>query len=107
MALLRTGERKRLDIPHEPGEWIEIKRLSMREHGELDTATARTPLLFGLALMGAAISAWSYPEAVTQESVDRLDPVTSGWLIKAIGRHNSGELSDDEKKAGTSPSIAS
>jgi hypothetical protein len=117
MAILKPTT-KRLDIPHEPGEWIEIRRLSSL--GSLDATElgkGRTPRLREMGrFFLAAIVAWSYPEApsidviagtpnTTGEREGGLDGVTSLWLMGEIQKLAAGNRTEAELLVGSSPSI--
>jgi hypothetical protein len=118
MALLKPTVR-RLDIPGEPGQWVEIRRLSSL--GGLDTdemGKGRTRRLLEMArYFASAIVAWSYPEPVTIDVIagapnaggDReggLDSATALWLLGEIGKLASGDRSDEQLFPSSSPSIA-
>jgi len=117
MALLKPTTR-RLDIPHEPGEWVEIRRLSAL--GGLDPdemGKGRVRRLEELArYFVSAIVAWSYPERPTVEAIagvpnsagereGGLDAVTSLWLMAEIGKLANGDKTDAERLWASSPSI--
>jgi hypothetical protein len=118
MALLKPTV-KHLDIPHEPGEWIEIRRLSsldgldMDEMGKGRLARIKEVARFFLA----AIARWSYPDLVTIDAIagpmnadgereGGLDKATSLWLMVEIGKLQAGDKTDAELLVPTSPSIA-
>jgi hypothetical protein len=118
MALLKPTT-KRLDIPHEPGEWVEIRRLSSL--GGLDPdemSKGRVRRLEELArYFVSAIVAWSYPEPATTDVIagipnvhgDReggLDATTSLWLMGEIGQLSNGDKTDAELLVTSSPSTA-
>jgi hypothetical protein len=90
---------RRLDVPHEPGEWVEVRPLSAKNLRVMDKAAktaARGPdavldeTEYGYELttrmLDAAIVAWSYGAPVSPENVADLDLATTVWL--------SGELSN-------------
>ena len=119
MALLKPST-KRLEIPHEPGEWIVIRRLASM--GSLDTvamARGSQPRLneYGRYLASAIVE-WSYPDPPTADVIagkpnsngDReggLDPKTAGWLIKEISAFEDGNRTEAALLAGSSPSTGS
>lgn len=115
MALLKATT-KRLDIPHEPGEWIEIRRLSTL--GDLDgveMTKGRQARINEMArYFFAAIVAWSYPEPPSTDAIagkpnangDReggLDDKTATWLLTETGKLRDSKT-DAELLATSSPS---
>ena len=111
MALV-TEAIKRVDIPHEDGEWLEVRRLSWRElEAASDTATdalmARMKQLGGemvqalrsvtteqqadpfggydrQAVLVAGLKAWSYDAKVTPENLALLDEETAAFAYREI-----------------------
>jgi hypothetical protein len=98
MSLCSLTTRK-LDIPHEAGEWIEIRPLSAKRlhtitleakrvareaasADEMDTDAEGFAL--SSVMLREAIVSWSYDAPVTQDTVDDLDIVTTTWLVGAI-----------------------
>lgn len=102
MALIPKDSRIRLDIPHEPGEWIEIHPLTVRTVLDVSDASEKGAN-FGFELLRRSVMAWSYDGAVTEENLGNLDSETFTWLSRAINPA-SGERSDDEKKESAAPS---
>lgn len=133
MALVR-GQTTRLDIPGEPGEWVEIKKLPW---GLLDGAReARTNAVIERAkLMGSemmaslrdiktadatpdplndydrgfllrhAVQAWSY-DAELPDGVEDLDEDTAEWLAREIVAFNRRQRTEAERLDAMSPSIS-
>jgi hypothetical protein len=98
MGLCSLTTRK-LDIPGEPGEWIEIRPLSSRARGDIMLAArdaahkkkireADLEMFMTVELLcrfnAASVIAWSYPVDLTPESVDDLDGDTASWLFTEI-----------------------
>ena len=98
MSLCSLTTRK-LDIPHEAGEWIEIRPLSAKRlhtitleakrvareaasADEMDTDAEGFAL--SSVMLREAIVSWSYDAPVTQDTVDDLDIATTTWLVGAI-----------------------
>jgi hypothetical protein len=116
MALLKPTT-KRLDIPHEPGEWITIRRLpSLGGLNADETAKGGTARLEEYArFFLSAITSWSYPEPPSMDAIagpkdeqgqragGGLDIATSTWLMVEIGKLNRGDGTDAERLAATSP----
>jgi len=103
-----VSETRRVDIPHEPGAWVELRELSgrqLRKNREKKTWTLlarvneaggfeklpKTPegteqepdplMPYDLDdLLQKGIVAWSYPEEVTPEAIERLDERTERFI---------------------------
>ena len=118
MALGRSGVGPRVDIPHEPGEWMAFQRLSAleietrtRSGGDLATDTWVSMAVgerFALALRWVAecLVAWSYPEPVSEETCARLDAPTLLWAYIAVVKHNFVGETPEEKKSDSPSSTA-
>ena len=70
---------KRVELPHEPGEWVEVRMPSMLI---MDTSSDQPHTW--LALMVACIQAWSYDEPVSPETISELDAETIHILNRAL-----------------------
>lgn len=102
MATINAAEVTRFPIPHEPGEWVDLRRLSGGQLRKLGSRIGSTDIVIeGLVL---AVAGWSYPLTVGAESIESLDARTFTWLLDLSNRHTAGELSDNEKKDATSRS---
>ena len=131
-----TGYTKRVEIPHEPGQWVEIRQLSKRQKEK--AADVKTDIALGKAkamgpelmatiqnaqpsaivreptvdaydwatVLTFGIAAWSYAESVTVENIEALDETTADWAFKTILAF-SGPPSEDERKNDSPPSIDS
>lgn len=126
MAIV-TNIVKRVEIPHEPGEWMEFKRLSWRQ---LENASdiATDALMQRLKAMGGdilqvlrqfgreqaqnatqsydrkaillcGISKWSYDAPVNEETIDLLDEETAAWAFGEILELNKPRMEEDTKNA--------
>ena len=75
--MLTSKHQIRIDLPHEPGEWIEARKpsISMLLMGGVTTVT----------LLQTCITAWSYPEPVTPENIADLDVETAQVVARALG----------------------
>jgi hypothetical protein len=110
LALITSKDHKRLTIPHEPDQWVEVRPLTF---GDMD--------LFGMDgetvavsrdLAAEVITSWSYGEwpATKDERLDlikSLDLDTAMWLITSLGEtltEISGIRGDSEKKDSPSNS---
>lgn len=81
LILPSSRSRKRLDIPHEDGQWIEIQRLAWSELPMRPLVA--DPTAYMLDLFKAAVVAWSYAAPIA-ESLAYLDDATAGWLYQQI-----------------------
>jgi len=119
MAILKPTTR-RLDIPHEPGEWVLIRRLASL--GSIDFSKLTGPpevrLLELARYFISAIVAWSYPEPPSVDVIagqknaagDReggLDDKTALWLRGEIQALADGDSSDSARLPASSPSTGS
>ena len=116
MALGRSGW-GRVDIPHEPGQWMLFQRLPAIEldqrgatGGDLCTDGWLAMTLgerFALCLkwLEACVVGWSYPDPCTSETRAQLDAPTLLWAYLAAVKHNF-EAAAAEKEPGSLPSIA-
>lgn len=124
MALINDKTRK-VDIPHESGEWMEVKKLSWRQlevardimtdntvakfrkmGGEMVKAFTnekarqetdpRTQYDRGFVLE-AGISRWSYDAEVNKANIEKLDEETAIWAFEEILNLNN-PLTDEERK---------
>lgn len=119
MAILKPTT-KRYDIPHEPGEWVEIRRLASLGSIQFSKLTGDPEVrLQELArYFVSAIVAWSYPERPSIDVIagaknahgDReggLDDATAAWLREKIQHLADGDTSDAALLADSSPSTVS
>lgn len=132
MAIVSNVTR-RAEIPHEPGEWVEIRRLSWRQlekASDLQTnaSLARMRALGGDLLgalrssssqqqadpaasydrafvLNAGIVRWSYDVPVSPESIDLLDEETAAWVFREILALHKPRT-EEEQKNGSSPSTS-
>lgn len=96
MALISSNDTKRLDIPHEPGQWVEVRPLTA---GDIEGLTAEgSQVKVSIEALAAIISGWSYAEPPTIENVRRLDLDTFTWLgteaLKVSGVRDDAEKKD-------------
>lgn len=102
---------RRLDVPHEDGEWVEMRMLSTTQQRELKSAGTQGKRLPGEdkdesvgweyidAVCQAVVVGWSYSEngepiPVAPENVRDLDAKTAKWVFSEA----MGMESDEEKK---------
>jgi len=109
---LVTEVTKRIDIPHEDGEWLEVRRLSWRELETADNAaseasTERIKRMGGdiikavmslrdkereeqatgydkLTVLRLGLIGWSYDVKLSPESIDLLDEETAEFAYREI-----------------------
>jgi hypothetical protein len=75
--MLTSKHLKKVDLPHEPGEWIEVKMPSV---GDLRAVDMTNSIQSTLDALCSCIKAWSYDEDVTPENIADLDPPTITFL---------------------------
>lgn len=107
MGLIDPRLVTRFPVPHEPGEWVELRRLSGGTLRRLARTSYAEADGMAMASLKKSIVAWSYSDTVTDEDIDALDNKTLIWLVGLSGSHSVGDLSDDEKKDATSRLIDS
>ena len=116
--MLVRSATKRLEIPHEPGQHMTLRRLSWRQLEEAsETASlvsleragrmgpemvvALRKIADGEASEGSeydkatvlhyGITEWSYEEKVTPENIDMLDQQTADWAFLEILKLNEAD----------------
>lgn len=103
MALIDPKAVKRIEIPHEPGSWVEIRPITARMFANVQRdGKGESYSEITLRLLNGCIAAWSYDAAVSPENIDNLDPVTMNFLDEQMNL-TSGSLSAEEKKDNISP----
>ncbi len=123
--MLISNQAQRVDIPHEPGEWMEIKKLSWRQlvlaaDIQTDETISRLKKIGGDLfkslkseqtkqeadpalqydrgfVLEAGISKWSYEAEVNKENIEKLDEETAKWAFEAITGLNK-PLTEEERK---------
>jgi len=128
MALVTNVSRK-VDIPHEKGEWMELKRLSWRQlemAEEIQTdAVLKRMKSMGSDMMKAlrdavgkgkeeqdpfkrydmatvleiGINKWSYDAEINKENIDTLDVETAEWAFREILSLNNPRTEEETKNA--------
>jgi hypothetical protein len=121
MAFIRSAITKRIDVPHEPGEWVVICQLSNRTVETIKADHPGPSVRWGWSVSGiyalllACVVQWSYPEAPsadlvvdgkTVKAIDTLDSPTATWLTSEVMGYLFGSETPQEKKDGTSASTA-
>lgn len=104
MALKSKSKPTRHDIPHEPGEWIEILPISASEWDTLDSNA--TGVQYTLQMASKVITAWSYGE-LTPETLADLDAPTFKWLDDNILAFAGIRRADEKKDSNGNSSATS
>lgn len=99
MALIEIGTTQRFEIPHEPGEWVDLRPLPWARFTEI---TSKPGVEKAIVLVRESIAAWSYDAEVTAENIDRIDVQTAKFIAEAVLRVNGVE-----GKGGAASSSAS
>ncbi len=127
MALVRDDDVIRLEIPHEPGDWIEVKRLltgsdrdacleaSVQAAGSGLSSNGAGPELqltvrltaYNRTLLERVVKLWSYAEPVSPENLASLDEGTHDWLLGELGRLYPVRTAAEKKGSTKSSSPAS
>ena len=128
MALV-TNLSKKVDIPHEKDEWMELKKLSWRQL-EIAEEIQTDEVLTRMKKMGAdmvkalrdavgknkeeqdpfkrydkstvllvGISKWSYETELNKESIETLDDETADWAFREILSLNKSRTEEETKNA--------
>lgn len=102
MALIDPQQTVQIEIPHEPGEWVQFKPITIGDviavqkkyggRGEMSAAEINV-----LTMVECGIQEWSYQAPISEESVLRLDRITYNWLSTQL-LNISGQRSEEEKK---------
>ncbi len=101
MALVDPTKAIRLEVPHEPGQWVEVRPLMGADMESLDVEAGRIKISF--ALLAEIVLAWSYDEPPSIDTIRRLDIDTILWLDRAALKA-SGVRDDDEGKGSPASS---
>lgn len=102
MALIDPTKHQRLEIPEEPGQWVEMRPVLVGDLRAVPVDASRVQ--HNVIILQRVIGAWSYAEPVNADSLDRLDADTYAWLV--LQTNILGQRSDAEKK-GSSDSSSS
>ena len=134
--MLTSGVVRRVELPHEPGQWVEVRQLSgsqlerareARSLRAIEIARAMGPELLGAQistedraaavavrdplndydrtmLLLAGITAWSYQEPVSPDSIADLDDETMELIARELLPPDRSEAA---RKNGSGPSTSS
>ena len=91
MALTSKIEIK-VDLPHEPGEWITLRMPSVSMMAGLDLEQA---IESTITVLQQCVKAWSYAEPVTPDNVADLDLETVRVLEAVLFRRDEDERKND------------
>lgn len=91
---LTSHDVKRLDLPHEPGQWVDIRMPSLRMLHEMSKIEDSYEGM--VKLIASCVTAWSYGDDVTEADVWDLDAETAGVIGKAL---NPSKTEDEEKNS--------
>lgn len=104
MALISSRDIKRVDIPHEPGQWVELRPLTARQFATIQRdAKDESPGEITLRLLASCLVDWSYIDdegakvSITPEAIDALDYETFNWLDGQLALASSIRSLDEKK----------
>ena len=126
--MLITDQKERLDIPHEPSEWLEIRPLPWRDldrarsvntdaaverAGKLPAEVIRdardedrqTPVenqYDQAVVLKAGIVGWSYEMGFAADKTDFLDATTADWAFKEILKRSTVTSAEGEGSGANS-----
>lgn len=104
MALINSQHIRRIDIPHEEGEWVDVRPVTAGQVADLQKdSEQQSAAAIALKTLAGCIVAWSYDAAISIESLRELDYETFSWLETQISI-TSGLRPEDQKKTYDSPS---
>lgn len=98
-----SKQRKRLDIPHEPGAWIEVRPPNNGDLVTIDFATVSDENMSELLkLLTRLVVGWSYEDVpLNTENILDIDITTSMWLLGEIGEMVKGREAAEGKESAT------
>ena len=96
MALISSHQRTRIPIPHEQGQWIEVRPLTVGDSAAVEPFAKDGGIGFAYKLLSCILTDWSYDEPVSEEAIGRLDMETFQWLMESV--NVTGGRSEAEKK---------
>ena len=106
MALIDPQERRKVAIPHEEGQWVELRPITARDliTVQRKAVAAGSAVQFEntVRMLLECLTAWSYPKPITEENLLALEYVTLTWLDDEM--FMAGTRTDEEKKTLDSPS---
>lgn len=106
MALIDARKTIQVPIPHEPGEWVELRRLSGGELRRIFKSSADGTDK-AISMLRMSMVAWSYAAELTDETLDQVDYHTMLWMVQQVDALVSGVVTPEEKKDETAHSTDS
>lgn len=106
MAFVDPSEYVTRQVPHEPGEWVKIRRLmtddliALQKRPDEDTPTEQS-----IEMIRLCVSEWSWARPIDEASLKVMDPKTFRWLDNEV-MVLAGLRAGDEKNASEPPSSA-
>lgn len=98
MALISPQDVTRFPIPHEPGQWVELRPLTGRHFASIQrNAKEESPGEITLRLIAACLVAWSYDAEITPENIEALDYETFNWLDNQLSAASSQRTLEEKK----------
>lgn len=85
MALLTDSDAVRVDLPHEPGSWVELRRLTWGRVRQVQALPEGERIG---AMFIAGVAAWSYDAELTPENLDSLDMTTANFIAEQLEQLN-------------------
>ena len=111
--MITSKATKRVDLPHEPGEWIDVRMPSLNilnrarqtqsrgaielmqgvdmallntfgDRADVAAPRERSAEYDALTLLKGCITAWSYPEPLSYENIDELDEETVSAVVAVL-----------------------
>ena len=83
--MVNEGVKVRREIPHEPGEWMEFRPLTVQM--TIESARNRADgdkLDAGLRSLVNGVVGWSYAEECVEANIRRLDIGTANWAMETV-----------------------
>jgi hypothetical protein len=110
MALIKPTTTRRIELPHEPGQWIDIHPLTVKKADDVEREVRRGSEehmddyagLMNEAVLLATVVAWSYEDDVTPETILSLDVPTSQYLMQQMAEAASIPLPSGSDSTTTS-----
>ena len=93
--LINKDAGTKLEIPHEPGEWVVIRPVPWGFFEEVEnesTIVKKTLKIF----IGSLVS-WSYDAEINEENLEWLDTTTAEWLNEQIDKINRQDKKRSEQ----------
>lgn len=102
MALINSQDNRKIDIPHEPGQWVLVRPPTVADIRQASAESA-SEMQIGLDLVMRLVVGWSYDEPVTPDAIDRLDLKTGQWLAQELAAQFIETNEKKDSGNGSSP----